>query len=103
MMGLAPKKACQKVIQFILSLDFFSKCRIALSMRQQTSKISQSYVLLIAISICFALAMALVATGCQTAPLENFEKVKQDMSKDAVLDILGSPNRTERIDGYDKW
>src|SRR5690242_14490742 len=47
--------------------------------------------------------LLLVLTGCQTAPLDQFSKVQMTSSKDAVLELLGSPNRTEMIEGKEKW
>lgn len=44
-----------------------------------------------------------VAGACQTMPVDNFPKVKVNMTKDEVLELVGSPNRTERFEGKDKW
>jgi outer membrane protein assembly factor BamE (lipoprotein component of BamABCDE complex) len=41
--------------------------------------------------------------ACQTSPIEQFSKLKNDMSKDDVLEIVGSPQRTERSYGKEKW
>jgi outer membrane protein assembly factor BamE (lipoprotein component of BamABCDE complex) len=49
------------------------------------------------------LATALLWTACQTTPIRDFTKVVPNMSKDEVLNIIGSPNRTERYDGKEKW
>src|SRR5438552_1266165 len=48
-------------------------------------------------------ALTGVLVSCQTEPIENFSKVKESMNKDDVLGIVGSPNRTERFDGKEKW
>jgi outer membrane protein assembly factor BamE (lipoprotein component of BamABCDE complex) len=41
--------------------------------------------------------------GCQTAPIDLFSRVRPEMSKDSVLDIVGSPLRTEMTYGKEKW
>ncbi len=41
--------------------------------------------------------------ACQTAAFERFSKIKESMNKDEVLDLVGSPNRTEQFDGKEKW
>jgi outer membrane protein assembly factor BamE (lipoprotein component of BamABCDE complex) len=44
-------------------------------------------------------AWALLLFGISVA----LSKIQNNMSKDEVLNIIGSPQRTERIDGKDKW
>ncbi|MDZ4678711.1 MAG: outer membrane protein assembly factor BamE [Oligoflexia bacterium] len=57
------------------------------------------------ITYIFALSfVALMASvACQSAPIERFTGVKPGMSKDEVLEKVGSPVRTERFDGKEKW
>jgi outer membrane protein assembly factor BamE len=45
----------------------------------------------------------ITAAACQSAPIERFKGVKTGMSKDEVLEEVGSPTRTERFDGKEKW
>src|SRR5665213_903 len=42
-------------------------------------------------------------SACQTAPIGQFSKIRMGMPKEEVLEALGSPNRTEMIEGKDKW
>ena len=51
----------------------------------------------------FLLFLLIATSGCQTAQEKLFTRVQGDMSKDTVLDIMGSPIRTELIDGKEKW
>jgi len=69
-------------------------------MRQEVTfySIVRGWVLLL---VCFA--TALFWTACQTTPIRDFTKVVPNMSKDEVLNLIGSPNRTERFDGKEKW
>lgn len=46
---------------------------------------------------------SLLATACQTSMLKQFSSVKPGMEKDDVLDIMGTPNRTQRHKGKDRW
>lgn len=52
-------------------------------------------------SILLTSSFALV--GCQTSMVKQFNQVKSGMDKDDVLEIMGSPNRTERFHGKDRW
>jgi len=45
----------------------------------------------------------LFLASCVTAPVQEFSRIKPEMTKDDVLELVGSPNRTERIDGKEKW
>jgi outer membrane protein assembly factor BamE (lipoprotein component of BamABCDE complex) len=60
----------------------------------------QSFFVLVGLTIVAFLGLI---QACQTVGVEQFTKVQSDMTKDDVLDILGSPNRTERFDGKEKW
>jgi outer membrane protein assembly factor BamE (lipoprotein component of BamABCDE complex) len=51
----------------------------------------------------FLILSLFVIVGCQTPQTDLFTRVHNDMSKDTVLDLLGSPIRTEQIDGKEKW
>jgi outer membrane protein assembly factor BamE len=55
------------------------------------------------IFLLICMSVALIYTACQTNPIHDFSKIQNNMSKDEVLNIIGSPNRTERIDGKEKW
>jgi outer membrane protein assembly factor BamE len=43
------------------------------------------------------------ALGCQTNELKQYEKLKVGMDKGDVIDVMGSPRRTERWHGQDRW
>jgi len=51
------------------------------------------------IFVIFALGL----TACQTNQLKQFEKLKVGMDKGEVLDVMGSPQRTLRWKGMDRW
>lgn len=48
-------------------------------------------------------AFAVVMSGCQTNMLKAFNSVKNGMDKDDVLDIMGSPQSSQRFHGKDRW
>lgn len=45
----------------------------------------------------------LIFCGCQSGRLREFSELRQGMFKEDVLDIAGSPNRTQRWHGMDRW
>lgn len=49
------------------------------------------------------MAISLLTTACQTSMLKQFSKIQPGMEKDDVLDIMGSPTRTLRTQGKDRW
>ncbi|MBK9293874.1 MAG: outer membrane protein assembly factor BamE [Oligoflexia bacterium] len=49
------------------------------------------------------LLVVLFSFGCATTQIDNFEKIKTGMDKDDVLSLIGSPKRTERATGIEKW
>src|SRR4051812_30990775 len=51
----------------------------------------------------FLLFLLVTSVGCQTPQEKLFTRVQNNMSKDTVLEIVGSPARTELIDGKEKW
>lgn len=51
----------------------------------------------------FVLAVGSFSLGCQTNEIKAFSKVRPGMEKGAVIDIMGSPQRSERWHGKDKW
>lgn len=55
------------------------------------------------LAIPVVLCLSLLTTACQTSMLKQFSEVKQGMEKDDVLDLMGSPVRTERFHGKDRW
>ena len=62
--------------------------------------IPKSFFLILALLLISLLGLG---QACQTAAIERFSKIKESMSKDEVLEIVGSPNRTEQFDGKEKW
>lgn len=46
---------------------------------------------------------AYVVTGCQSSMVKQFSSIKPGMEKDDVLEIMGSPTRTQRFHGKDRW
>jgi outer membrane protein assembly factor BamE (lipoprotein component of BamABCDE complex) len=53
--------------------------------------------------LILCLAWAMFWSACQTTPIHDFTKIQNNMTKDEVLNIVGSPIRTERFDGKEKW
>lgn len=52
----------------------------------------------------FSLALlTLTLFSCTTPRQSGFEKIKIGMDKSSVLDIAGSPNKTQRWQGKDRW
>lgn len=49
------------------------------------------------------LVLSFAFFGCQSNPLREFSDLRQGMYKDEVLDIAGSPSRTQRWHGMDRW
>ncbi|WP_413576637.1 outer membrane protein assembly factor BamE [Bdellovibrio sp. HCB290] len=47
--------------------------------------------------------LGLFTSACQTSMLKQFESIKPGMEKDDVLNIMGSPNQTQRVSGKDRW
>lgn len=47
--------------------------------------------------------IALLMSACQTNMVKQFDQVKPGMEKDDVLQLMGSPNRTQRFHGKDRW
>lgn len=41
--------------------------------------------------------------GCQTSQIRNFERIEVGWRKTDVVELLGSPNGTERVRGKDIW
>jgi outer membrane protein assembly factor BamE len=41
--------------------------------------------------------------GCQSSPLKDYQSLHPGMEKNDVLGIMGSPQRTERFHGKDRW
>ncbi len=42
-------------------------------------------------------------SACQTNMINQFSAVKPGMEKDDVLNLMGSPSRTQRFHGKDRW
>jgi outer membrane protein assembly factor BamE len=51
----------------------------------------------------FFLTALLTLSACQTSMLKQFSKVQQGMEKDDVLEVMGSPNQSQRFHGKDRW
>jgi outer membrane protein assembly factor BamE len=54
----------------------------------------------------FAIPLVMVTiflSACQSSPLRQFSELKAGMEKDDVLNIMGSPNRSQRFHGKDRW
>lgn len=49
------------------------------------------------------IVLALLTSACQTSMLKQFDGVKPGMEKDDVLDLMGSPDQTQRSQGKDRW
>ncbi|MGZ3769433.1 MAG: outer membrane protein assembly factor BamE domain-containing protein [Bdellovibrio sp.] len=47
--------------------------------------------------------LGVMTTACQTSMLRQFSSVKQGMEKAEVLDLMGSPQATQRFHGKDRW
>ena len=45
----------------------------------------------------------LITAGCQTSRIKNFDKVTLGQTKGEVVELAGSPLRTERVSGHDRW
>lgn len=41
--------------------------------------------------------------GCQTSMLKEYQKLTPGMEKNDVLEVMGSPQRTQRFHGKDRW
>jgi outer membrane protein assembly factor BamE (lipoprotein component of BamABCDE complex) len=53
--------------------------------------------------LIYLAAFFVFSVGCQTNELKQYEKLKVGMDKADVLGIMGSPKRTERRRGVDRW
>ncbi|WP_347358660.1 outer membrane protein assembly factor BamE [Bdellovibrio sp.] len=49
------------------------------------------------------ISLSLLLTACQTSMLKQFNEVTPGMEKDDVLNLMGSPTRTQRFHGKDRW
>ncbi|MNJ93419.1 Outer membrane protein assembly factor BamE [compost metagenome] len=49
------------------------------------------------------LLMSLLLSACQTSMVKQFDRLKPGMEKDDVLDLMGSPDQTQRFHGKDRW
>lgn len=50
-----------------------------------------------------AIVIGLATTACQTSMLKQFSEVKPGMEKAEVLELMGSPQNTQRFHGKDRW
>lgn len=56
------------------------------------------------LKVFFTLALGLLTlAGCQSDLQLQFKKVRKGQEKDQVIELLGSPDRTQRIRGVDRW
>lgn len=49
------------------------------------------------------LFFVILASGCQTNMLKQFDKITPGMEKDDVLEMMGSPTTSLRFHGKDRW
>lgn len=49
------------------------------------------------------LTMLCLNLGCQTNELKAYDRLKVGMDKGEVIGIMGSPRRSERWQGQDRW
>lgn len=47
--------------------------------------------------------LSFLTTSCQTSMVKQFSEVKPGMEKAEVLDLMGSPQTTQRFHGKDRW
>lgn len=65
-------------------------------------KVFQRQVSRIFLAILCSLSLVFLV-ACATAPIESFPKIKNGMQKGDVIELIGSPHKTERKDGVDIW
>lgn len=53
--------------------------------------------------IAFMAVMGGLLVSCQTNMLKEYHKLNPGMEKDDVLELMGSPQRTQRFHGKDRW
>jgi outer membrane protein assembly factor BamE len=53
--------------------------------------------------LAFMMVMGSLLMGCQTNMLKEYQKISPGMEKDDVLEVMGSPQRTQRFHGKDRW
>jgi outer membrane protein assembly factor BamE len=46
---------------------------------------------------------SLLLSACQTNMYDEYRKIHPGMEKDDVLEVMGSPQRTQRFHGKDRW
>lgn len=49
------------------------------------------------------ISSGLLLSACQTNMLKEYNKLHLGMEKDDVLQVMGSPQRTQRFHGKDRW
>lgn len=49
------------------------------------------------------ISSSLLLSACQTNMLKEYNKLHLGMEKDDVLEVMGSPTRTQRFHGKDRW
>ncbi|RYZ77609.1 MAG: outer membrane protein assembly factor BamE, partial [Proteobacteria bacterium] len=55
------------------------------------------------ITIALLLFSSSLLSACQTNMLKEYDSLHAGMEKDDVLDKMGSPQRTQRARGKDRW
>jgi outer membrane protein assembly factor BamE (lipoprotein component of BamABCDE complex) len=53
--------------------------------------------------VLFFTLVSLVLSACQTNMIDEFSKVRPGMDKGQVLELVGSPQATDRWRGKDRW
>jgi len=54
-------------------------------------------------TLVFMVVIGSLLMGCQTNMLKEYQKLSPGMEKDDVLQVMGSPQRTQRFHGKDRW
>lgn len=49
------------------------------------------------------ISSSLLLSACQTNMLKEYNKLHLGMEKDDVLEVMGTPTRTQRFHGKDRW
>lgn len=55
------------------------------------------------VQVILMILVSLLMSACQTSMLKQFSELKPGMEKDDVLNLMGSPNQTQRFHGKDRW
>ncbi|MFZ4404459.1 MAG: outer membrane protein assembly factor BamE domain-containing protein [Pseudobdellovibrionaceae bacterium] len=53
--------------------------------------------------LMFLLCILCFTLGCQTSMVKQFEQIQSGQSKHDVLELMGSPQSSQRFHGKDRW